>query len=103
MKKLVELLREAGEEPNLTKAAQQSPMAKKTQNPVSAAKIDLFFDAVQANGTLMAYLRTTDIKQQYTAIMRFAELVGVPTDKLIPMLQTFKQKQQVTNTPPDVE
>lgn len=103
MKKLAQLLREAEEEPNLTKAAQQSPLKSKNSNPVSTAKIDLFFDSVAANGTLMSYLRTTDINQQHRAILKFAELVGVPANKIIPLIQTFKQKQQtVINTPQDV-
>lgn len=69
---------------------QDAPADGKTAGALEQYKVRLFFERLQANQALSSLLNFTSPLQQAQAIVKFAQLVGIPPGKIPAILQQLK-------------
>jgi len=87
-------LKEQGEE-GTPPEANTSP--GENQQSLERTKVKLFFDALQKSDRLMSLLQFQNPIEQAQAIIKFAEIVGVPAGSITGLIQQIRQLHRDKN------
>lgn len=75
--------------------AQQQAQAQQNPQDIQRARVQLFFQDLEKRPGLMNKLNFTSPTEQAQAIVKFAQLVGVPTNKIPQIISTLRQTAKI--------